>query len=435
MTMNKKEFVKRRKQLMRTVGKDGIAILSASPVRQRNRDVEYPYRQESDFLYLSGFSEPEAVLVLVPGRTSGQFLLFCRESDPKQEIWHGRRAGLAGAVAEYGADDAFPITDMDEILPGLMEGRKRVFYTMGQDEGFDRRVVEWVNQLRAKVRSGLQAPSEFIDLDYHLHDLRLFKSRSEVATMREAARISMRAHKRAMQICRPGMMEYELEAEFLHEFRLAGAEPAYSSIVGGGENGCILHYTENNQKLNDGELVLIDAGAEHDGYASDVTRTFPINGTFSPAQKEIYELVLASQEAAFRKAKPGNHWNDPHEAAVKVLTKGLLELGLLKGKLNELIKDGAYRQFYMHRTGHWLGMDVHDVGEYKVGDGWRLLEAGMVMTVEPGLYIMPARGVPKRYHNIGVRIEDDIVITRDGYDLLSKGIPKTVAEIEAQMAR
>jgi len=433
--MNKKEFVKRRKQLMRTVGKEGIAILSASPVRQRNRDVEYPYRQESDFLYLSGFSEPEAVLVLVPGRKSGQFLLFCRESDPKQEIWHGRRAGLAGAVAEYGADDAFPITDMDEILPGLMEGRKRVFYTMGQDEGFDRRVVEWVNQLRAKVRSGLQAPSEFIDLDYHLHDLRLFKSRSEVATMREAARISMRAHKRAMQICRPGMMEYELEAEFLHEFRLAGAEPAYSSIVGGGENGCILHYTENNQKLNDGELVLIDAGAEHDGYASDVTRTFPINGTFSPAQKEIYELVLASQEAAFRKAKPGNHWNDPHEAAVKVLTKGLLELGLLKGKLSDLIKDGAYRQFYMHRTGHWLGMDVHDVGEYKVGDGWRLLEAGMVMTVEPGLYIMPARGVPKRYHNIGVRIEDDIVITRDGYDLLSKGIPKTVAEIEAQMAR
>jgi len=433
--MNKKEFVKRRKQLMRTVGKDGIAILSASPVRQRNRDVEYPYRQESDFLYLSGFSEPEAVLVLVPGRTSGQFLLFCRESDPQQEIWHGRRAGLAGAVAEYGADDAFPITDMDEILPGLMEGRKRVFYTMGQDEGFDRRVVEWVNQLRAKVRSGLQAPSEFIDLDYHLHDLRLFKSRSEVATMREAARISMRAHKRAMQICRPGMMEYELEAEFLHEFRLAGAEPAYSSIVGGGENGCILHYTENNQKLNDGELVLIDAGAEHEGYASDVTRTFPINGKFSPAQKEIYELVLASQEAAFRKAKPGNHWNDPHEAAVKVLTKGLLELGLLKGKLSELIKDGAYRQFYMHRTGHWLGMDVHDVGEYKVGDGWRLLEAGMVMTVEPGLYIMPARGVPKRYHNIGVRIEDDIVITRDGYDLLSKGIPKTVAEIEAQMAR
>jgi len=231
------------------------------------------------------------------------------------------------------------------------------------------------------------------------------------------------------------MMEYELEAEFLHEFRKAGAEPAYSSIVGGGENGCILHYTENNQKLNDGELVLIDAGAEHEGYASDVTRTFPINGTFSPAQKEIYELVLASQEAAFRKAKPGNHWNDPHEAAVKVLTKGLLELGLLKGKLAELIKDGAYRQFYMHRTGHWLGMDVHDVGEYKVGDGWRLLEAGMVMTVEPGLYIMPARGVPKRYHNIGVRIEDDIVITRDGYDLLSKGIPKTVAEIEAQMAR
>ncbi len=433
--MNKKEFAKRRKQLMRIVGKDAIAILSASPVRQRNRDVEYPYRQESDFLYLSGFSEPEAVLVLVPGRTSGQFLLFCRESDPQQEIWHGRRAGLAGAVEEYGADDAFPITDMDEILPGLMEGRKRVFYTMGQDEGFDRRVVEWVNQLRAKARSGLQAPSEFIDLDYHLHDLRLFKSRSEVATMREAARISMRAHKRAMQICRPGMMEYELEAEFLHEFRLAGAEPAYSSIVGGGENGCILHYTENNQKLNDGELVLIDAGAEHDGYASDVTRTFPINGKFNAAQKEIYELVLASQKAAFLKCKPGNLWNDPHEAAVKVLTKGLLELGLLKGKLSDLIKDGAYRQFYMHRTGHWLGMDVHDVGEYKVGDGWRLLEAGMVMTVEPGLYIMPARGVPKRYHNIGVRIEDDIVITRDGYDLLSKGIPKTVAEIEAQMAR
>ncbi len=433
--MDQKEFARRRKQLMRMMDSDSIAILPTSPERQRNRDVEYPFRPDSDFYYLTGFAEPDAVAVIVPGRPHGEYLLFCREKNPQMETWTGRRSGPEGVVELYGADDAFPISDIDDILPGLLEGRERVFYTMGAAPEFDKRVIGWVNRIRSASRTGQRPPDEFVSLEHFLHDMRLYKSRAEIKTMRQAANIASRAHKRAMQTCQPGMMEYEVEAEFLHEFRSAGGEPAYPSIVGGGANGCILHYTENNAELQSGDLLLIDAGMEHECYASDISRTFPVNGKYTKAQRAIYELVLDAQLAAIEEVYPGNHWNAPHEAAVKVLTRGLVKLGLLKGRTPTLIKKNAYRQFYMHRTGHWLGMDVHDVGDYKVGEEWRVLEPGMVLTVEPGLYIAAgSKGVARKWWNIGVRIEDDVLVTRDGYDVLSKAAPKTVEEIEALMA-
>jgi Xaa-Pro aminopeptidase len=430
-----KEFARRRKQLMRMMGKDSIAIIPAAPEKIRNRDVEYPYRPDSDFYYLTGFAEPEAVAVLIPGRPQGEYLMFCRDRDPKMETWVGRRAGTQGAVDEYGADDAFPIGDIDDILPGLLESRERVFYTMGSFSEFDRHVIDWVNRIRQGARAGARTPDEFITLEHLLHDMRLYKSRSEIRVMRTAAKAACRAHRRAMQVCRPGLHEYEIEAELVHEFRRANMVPAYPSIVGGGENGCILHYTSNRSQLNAGDLLLIDAGAEYDCYASDITRTFPVSGRFSPAQKALYEVVLAAQAAAIEQVQPGNHWNDPHQAAVKVLTRGLVKLGILKGKPGELIRKEAYRRFYMHRTGHWLGMDVHDVGDYKVGGEWRVLEPGMVLTVEPGLYIPTGiRGVSRKWWNTGIRIEDDVLVTRDGHDVLSQAVPKRVDEIEALMA-
>jgi Xaa-Pro aminopeptidase len=433
--ISRKEFIRRRKQLMRMMGRDSIAIIPTAPERTRNRDVEFPFRADSDFYYLTGFPEPEAVAVLAPGRKHGEYLLFCRERDPQMETWTGRRAGTAGAVESWDADDAFPIGDIGDILPGLLERCDRVFYTMGNDPAFDRRILDWVNRLRQGGRAGTRAPDEFISLEHLLHDMRLYKSRSEVRVMRTAAKVACRAHRRAMQACRPGMHEYGIEAELLHEFRSAGMVPAYSSIVGGGENGCILHYTANASELCDGDLLLIDAGAEYDCYASDVTRTFPVNGRFSETQKMLYEVVLAAQLAAIKKVAPGNHWNAPHTAAVRVLTRGLMKLGILKGKPAELIRQEAYRRFYMHRTGHWLGMDVHDVGDYKVGGEWRVLEPGMVLTVEPGLYI-PAgtRGVSRKWWDTGIRIEDDVLVTRDGHDVLSAAAPKTVAEIESVMS-
>ena len=434
--LDNKEFAKRRRQLMRIMGADAIAILPAAAVRYRNRDAEYPFRQDSDFYYLTGFVEPEAVAVLAPHREHGEYILFCRDRDPVMEVWHGRRAGTDGARRAYAADDAFPITDIDDILPGLIENRERVYYSMGYSPDFDQRVMGWVNRIRAKARGGSHAPVEFVALEHVLHDMRLFKSAAEVKVMRRAAQIAAAAHRRAMQAARPGMLEYEVEAELLHEFRRNGAWTAYNSIVGGGANGCILHYTENDAPLNDGELLLIDAGAELHGYASDITRTFPSNGQFSPAQRAIYELVLAAQHAALEQARPGRHWNDPHDAAVRTLTEGLVKLGILKGKVKDLIRKESYKRFYMHRTGHWLGLDVHDVGDYKVGDQWRVLEPGMVFTVEPGLYI-PAgsKGVAKKWWNIGVRIEDDVLITKGGHEVLTRAAPKTVAEIEAIMAR
>jgi Xaa-Pro aminopeptidase len=420
---------------MRMMGDRGMAISPSAPVRLRNRDVDFPYRQDSDFLYLTGFSEPESVAVLVPGRAQGQFILFCRERDTNKEIWHGRRAGPEGAISQYGADDAFPIADIDEVLPGLLDQRARVYYTLGRDDDFDRRVMGWINQIRARARAGGQPPYEFVSLEYLLHDMRLYKSQGEISAMKKAAAVSISAHERAMRVCRPGMNEYEIEAELLYEFRRAGLVPAYPPIVGGGVNGCILHYTENSAKLRNGDLLLIDAAAEFEGYASDITRTFPVNGRFNPAQREAYELVLEAQAAAISKVQPGNHWNDPHDAAVKVLTKGMVNMGLLKGKPAKLIRDGDYRRFYMHRTGHWLGLDVHDVGDYRIDDEWRLLEPSMTMTIEPGIYL-PAgsRGLSKRWWNIGIRIEDDVQVTRDGHRVLTEDLVREPDAIEAFMS-
>jgi Xaa-Pro aminopeptidase len=431
--MDMKIFQKRRATLMSHMG-GGVAILPTAPVRVRNRDVYYPYRADSDFYYLTHFPEPEAVMVLVPGREHGEYILFCRERNPEKETWEGRRAGLEGAREIYGADDAFPIDDIDEILPGLLENRDKVFYSMGRDPDFDAHLMNWVNEVRAKSRNGVHAPGEFVTLDHILHEMRLFKGPEEIRLMKRAAKISANAHRRAMQTCKPGMMEYEIEAELLYEFKKGGSPfPAYPPIVGGGANGCILHYTENNAELKPGDLLLIDAGAEIDGYAADVTRTFPVSGRYSGEQRAIYELVLAAQQAAIEQVRPGKHWNDPHENAVRVLTQGLKDLGLLNGAVDGHIENGDYKRFYMHRTGHWLGMDVHDVGDYKLDDTWRLLEPGMVLTVEPGLYIATASDIPVGFRNIGVRIEDDVLVTRDGNEVLSRDAPKAVDEIESLM--
>ena len=435
--MARDEFAHRRRQLMRVMARDSIAVLPAAPIRHRNGDVEYAFRQDSDFHYVTGFAEPEAVAVLVPGRAQAEYILFVRERDPAREIWDGRRAGPAGAARDYGADDAFPITDIDEILPGLLENRTRVYYTMGVYADFDQRVMGWVNGLRTtQARNGRHPPQEFVALDHVLHDMRLYKSGQELEQLRRAAQITSQAHVRAMRFCRPGATEYQVMAELLHEFRRHNADTAYHPIVGGGANSCILHYHENDQPLASGDLLLVDAGCEFEYYASDVTRTFPVNGRFTPAQRAVYEIVLEANRAAIASVRPGNHWNAPHEAAVRVITQGLVKLGLLKGRVPALIKSGAYRRFFMHRTGHWLGLDVHDVGDYKVGDEWRVLEPGMVMTVEPGIYLPAgARGVPRRFRNIGIRIEDDVVVTRRGAEVLSARVPKDPDQIEALMAR
>ncbi|MBC3373377.1 Xaa-Pro aminopeptidase [Pseudomonas sp. SWRI92] len=432
----KSEYSRRRKALMAQMEPNSIAILPAAAVAIRNRDVEHVYRQDSDFQYLSGFPEPQAVLVLMPGRAHGEYILFCRERNAERELWDGLRAGQEGAIHDYGADDAFPITDIDDILPGLIEGRDRVYSAMGSNPEFDRHLMEWINVIRSKAHLGAQPPNEFVALDHLLHDMRLYKTAAEIKVMREAARISAQAHIRAMQAARPGLYEYSLEAELDYEFRKGGAKmPAYGSIVAAGRNSCVLHYQQNDALLKDGDLVLIDAGCEIDCYASDITRTWPVSGKFSPEQKAIYEIVLAAQEAAFAEIAPEKHWNQAHEATVRVITEGLVQLGLLEGEVDELIASEAYRAFYMHRAGHWLGMDVHDVGEYRVGGEWRVLEVGMTLTVEPGIYIGPNdRRVAKKWRGIGVRIEDDVVVTKTGCEILTRGVPKTVAEIEALMA-
>ena len=429
------EFTRRRAQLMRLMGPDSIAIVPAAPVRQRNSDVEYDYRPDSDFFYLTGFAEPESVAVLIPGREPAQYVLFTRERNPEREIWDGKRAGPGGATAEYGADDAFPISDIDEILPGLLEGRERVFYTMGLSSEFDQRVIGWVNRLRVQARSGRHAPQEFVALNHLLHDMRLFKSRAELALLRRSGEIAAGAHVRAMRFCRPGRMEFEVMAELLHEFHRHGADISYHPIVGGGANACVLHYHANNARLNAGELLLVDAGCEVGYYASDITRTYPVDGRFSAEQRAIYEIVLEAQLAAIERVRPGNHWNEPHDAAVRAVTAGLKRVGILKGSLPSLIKGGAYRKYFMHRTGHWLGLDVHDVGDYRIDNEWRVFEPGMALTVEPGIYI-PAgsAGVARRFRNIGVRIEDDVVVTRSGCEVLTAAAPKQAEQIEALMA-
>lgn len=420
---------------MELMGEGGIAVLPAAPARTRSRDTEYAYRQDSDFFYLTGFDEPESVAVLVPGRRGGEYILFCRDRDPTRELWDGARAGPEGAVADYAADDAFPIDDIDDILPGLLERSERVYYSIGASDAFDHRLIAWMNQLQSNRQRG-GAPDELVSLDHLVHEMRLFKSSAEIRTMQRAARLAVAAHRRAMAIVRPGMHEYELEAEFRHEFTRHGAECSYSPIVASGANACILHYTDNRAKIGDGDLVLIDAGCEFRMYASDVTRTFPVNGRYTGPQREIYDIVHAAHAAAVNKVQPGNHWNDPHDAAVREITRGLRDLGILEGSLDGLIAREAYRPYFMHKTGHWLGMDVHDVGDYKVARQWRLLEPGMVMTVEPGIYVSPdADKAAARWRGIGVRLEDDVHLSRTGPRILSQDLPASADDIEAFMGR
>ncbi len=428
------EFKRRRRALMRIMGDNSIAVIPAARAAVRSKDTDYRYRADSNLLYLSGFDEPDALMVLIPNRKAGQYIMFCRERDPLQETWHGRRLGVEDAPESLGADDAFPISDIDDILPGLLENKQAVYHTLGKDQGFDAQLLGWLGRARSSRRVGGD-PDSFISLDFHLHEMRIHKSRAELASLRQAAKLSASGHARAMRAAKPGMVEYELEAELIAEYTASGGTHSFLPIVGGGQNGCILHYTENNDVLQNDELVLIDSGAELHGYAGDITRTFPVNGRFTVDQKTVYNIVLEAQLAAIEAVKPGNHWNDPHEAAVKVLTRGLRDMGILKGTLPTLIKNEAYKDYYMHRTGHWLGMDVHDVGEYRINDEWRLLEPGMVLTVEPGLYLGDSRKIPAQYRNIGIRIEDDVVVTKDGHEVITSGVPKAIDDIEALMSQ
>lgn len=435
MSVTAAEHRRRRRQLMEVAGKGAIIIVPSAPERIRNNDAHYPYRQDSDLVYLTGFEEPESVLVLVPGREAAESILFCRERDRAREQWDGPRLGPEAAPAALRVDDAFPIADIDDILPGLIEGRERVYYHFGRDSEFDLRVLGWINRVRAEVRRGARAPHEIIALGFLLHELRLFKSRGEVQLMRRAADIGAEAHMRVLAMCRPGLSEFEVEAEILHTFRRHRAVASYEPIVAAGANACVLHYRANDAQLRDGDLLLVDAGAEYACYASDITRTIPINGRFTPEQKAIYQLVLDAQAAAIAQARPGKHWNDIHDAAVQTLTAGLIKLDLLKGSLAKNLKDERYKEFYMHKTGHWIGLDVHDVGDYRIDGQPRLIEAGMVMTVEPGLYIAPdLKHVPARWRGIGVRIEDDILVTRDGPSVLTDAVVKEVDAIEGLMA-
>lgn len=430
------EFTRRRRQLMRMAGPDAILILPAAAEKVRSNDSHYPYRQDSDFWYLTGFNEPEAVLVLVPGRAAGETLLFCRERNPERETWDGARLGPEGAVETLGMDDAYPWEDMDEILPRLIEGRNRVYYHFGRDTDFDLTLIGWVKRVRSQVKQGAQPPHEFQELGHLLHDLRLFKSAAERRLMKESARIAALAHVDAMKAARPGMYEYEIEAELLYRFRRHGALPSYNPIVGAGANACVLHYVSNNAKMEDGDLLLIDAGAELHGYASDITRTFPVNGRFTPAQRALYDLVLEAHAAAVSVVAPGVPWIAMHEAAVEVLTEGMLRLGLLKGTLKQCLKEQAYLRFYMHKTGHWLGLDVHDVGDYRIDGEYRLLEPDMVFTIEPGLYIPPdAAGVAAKWRGIGIRIEDDVIVTRQGGQIITGDVPRDADEIQQLMAQ
>ena len=425
-------YAERRARLAARI-KRGIAIIPTAPERARNRDSHYPYRYDSYFYYLTGFIEPEAVLVVIAG-DQPKSVLFCRDKDVEREIWDGFRYGPQQAREVFGFDESHPVGELDARMPDLLANQPQLCCHLGSDEPWDVRVLGWLNAVRAQVRNGVAAPAAISDVRTVLDDMRLVKDAHELDVMRRAAQISTSAHKRAMRAAAPGRAEYEIEAELLHEFRHGGAQaPAYTSIVAGGANACVLHYVQNDARLNSGELLLIDAGCELDGYASDITRTFPVNGKFSAAQRDIYQLVLAAQAAAIAEVVPGASWNAPHDVAVRVLAQGLIEFGLCKGSVDKVIESGDYRQFYMHRTGHWLGLDVHDAGDYKRDGAWRKLEPGMALTVEPGCYIRPGAGVPAHFANIGIRIEDDVAVTAKGNEVLTLAAPKTVADIEAWM--
>ncbi len=432
--VNLKEFQQRRQTLLTSMG-EGIAIIPTANEVIRNRDSHYPYRFDSYFYYLTGFTEPESLLILIAGKEN-KSILFCRDKDMEREIWDGFRFGPEAAKTQFGFDAAYSMQQLDEMLPKLLSNQAKLFYSLGTDAVLDARVTGWLNQVKDLARTGVSAPEAILDVRQLVDKQRLIKSPYEQATMRLSGNIAAAAHNRAMRFVKPNLREYEVEAEFLHEFYKNGAQaPAYTSIVAGGANACTLHYNANNCVLNDGDLLLIDAGCELDGYASDITRTFPVSGKFSAAQKDLYQLVLNAQSAAIKAAKPGQHWNAPHEAALDVLVQGFIDFKLCKGSKDEVLESGSYRQFYMHRTGHWLGLDVHDAGDYKDKQGnWSLLEAGNVLTVEPGCYVRPADNVPAHFWNIGIRIEDDVLITQAGNEVLTKNAVKNVVDIENLMA-
>lgn len=432
LVMNAAPFVERRRRLTERMG-EGIAVIPTAPEKLRNRDTSYPYRGDSYFHYLTGFPEPEAVLVLIAG-ADARSILFCRERDPDKEIWDGYRFGPEGAKAEFAFDETHAIKELDELLPQLVANRPALWYSLGHDAGWDARVAGMLNAVRAQSRAGKRAPATIHDVRAALDEMRLIKDDHEVGLLRRAARIAAGAHARAMRATVPGRFEYEIEAELLHEFRRHGCQyPAYTPIVASGANACVLHYVENAKRIEDGELVLIDAGGELDGYASDITRTFPASGRFSGPQSDIYDLVLDAQAAAIAAVKPGATFVAPHEAAVRVLAQGMVDMKLLEGSVDGVLESEAYKRFYMHRTSHWMGLDVHDAGEYKEADAWRPLVPGMVLTVEPGCYIRPADDVPKAFWNIGVRIEDDALVTASGCEIITADAPKKIADIEALM--
>ena len=433
--ISKKEYAARRKDLMSMMGHNSVAIIAAAPERVRSKDTYYPYKQSTNLSYLCGFAEPSAVMLLLPNRPQGEFILFCRDKDPLRETWDGHRTGPLQAKNILGADDAFPIDDIEDILPGLLEDKEYVYYSAGKDKAFDSRLMRWVDEVRNNTGKG-NSSCDFVDLDHLLGELRLIKSAAEIKLMRKAADISAQAHCRAMRHCSAGQKEYQLQAEIEHEFMVAGASgPAYTSIVGSGANACVLHYIENRATLKSGNLVLIDAGCEYHNYAADITRTFPVNGKFSTAQAAVYDVVLAAQDAAIKTIAPGVTFDKANEAAIAVITQGLIDLGILKGEAESLIANGAYRDFYMHSVSHWLGMDVHDVGDYKVDNQWRVYEAGMLLTIEPGIYISTDNSaVDNKWRGIGVRIEDNILVTKNGYEVLTDGVPKQRDQIEKLMA-
>ena len=427
---------KDRRHVFATRMEAGIAIIPTAPEQLRNRDAHYPYRFDSYFHYLTGFREPEAVLVMIAAScdTAAKHILFCREKNLEREIWDGFRYGPDAAKEVFGFDEAYPIGQLDELLPKLLTNQPAVYAAFGQDQAWNQRIIDWLNQVREQSRTGVASPAEIHDYRTVLDDMRLIKGSDELQIMQRAADISTQAHQRAMQTTCPGMREYEIEAELLYTFYRHGAQaPAYTSIVAGGANACVLHYVDNNAELKSGDLLLIDAGCELDGYASDITRTFPINGRFTPQQRDVYQLVLAAQLEAIEQVKPGNRWNDPHQAALRVLAQGFLDLGLCHGSVDAILETEDYKSFYMHKTGHWLGMDVHDVGEYKQQGDWRVFQSGMVLTVEPGCYIRPADNVPEHFWNIGIRIEDDVLVTQTGHEILTTAAPKTIPAIEELM--
>jgi Xaa-Pro aminopeptidase len=438
MATDKTIYIRRRARLLKKMQR-GIAIIPTAPEVARNGDTHYSYRYDSHFYYLTGFTEPEAVLVLISGEngnTQPQSILFCRDKDVEREIWDGYRIGPDAAKEQFGFDATYSITQLDEKLTELMGNQPALFYPLGHDAAWDRRILKLRGTVQSKVRSGIRAPDKICDVRSPLNEMRLFKDAHERSIMRRAASISVQAHRRAMQFTRPGQFEYQIEAELLHEFCRHGArQPAYTSIVASGANACVLHYIGNNAQLKNGDMLLIDAGCETEGYASDITRSYPVNGRFSGAQKEVYEIVLAAQISAIEAAQPGNTWDAPHKAALDVLAQGFIDLKLCQGSVDAVLENESYKKFYMHRTSHWLGMDVHDVGDYKIGNNWRILESGMVLTVEPGCYIRPGDDVPSELWNIGIRIEDDVMITATGNEVLTESAPKTVAEIEELMSQ